>query len=224
MESISTDATETAVRKMLRKLTAKEEVEGIALASVVPGAIGRWDKALRAETGLAPLVIDHTVDLGVRIDYPRPEQIGADRLANAAGGMRRYGAPVVVADFGTALTFDIVSAQGKYVGGIIAPGVPLMFEYLAEKTALLPRIDPGNTRRMIGKSTEEAMRIGARWGYYGMFREILKRLRMRMHAPDLPVCATGGYARWVLENAEETVRIDPHITLFGLGTIFERNA
>lgn len=198
------------------------EIDGAALASVVPDVTDRWARALRCACGHAPLVVDHTRDIGVPITYPRPETIGADRLANACAAAARYGMPVVVADFGTALTFDVVVEKRGYIGGIIAPGLPLMFDYLAEKTALLPHLTPRTVRGAVGRNTEEAMQIGAREGYRGMVRGILDRLHKDL-GPDIPVCATGGYAAWVVRGWRPKIDVIPHLTLEGLARVFELN-
>ncbi len=160
--------------------------------------------------------------LHVRLSYPRPETIGADRLANVCAAAVRYGSPAIIADFGTALTFDVLSKSGCYTGGVIAPGLPLMFDYLAEKTALLPHIAPAPIKRPSGKSTEEAMHIGARNGYRGMVRGILDPLLEKM-GPETTVIATGGYAGWVFRKWNQSVIVDKHLTLYGLATIFSLN-
>jgi len=192
------------------------------IASVKPGVNKRWEKFLRAQGITDFLWVNHLVDLGVPVSYPKPETIGADRLANACEAAADYGTPVVVCDFGTALTFDIVTAKDGYVGGIICPGLPLMFDYLAEKTALLPHIKPVKTAHVVGKSTEEAMRIGAHLGYLGMVKEILAQLRKELghHAK---VCATGGFAKWVFEGWEHPVPVDQQLTLKGLARIAALN-
>ncbi len=211
------------IRAVLRTTLGRSPCDGAILASVVPHQNRSWLPALRALTGRPPMVLTTRLDLGVRVDYPRPTTIGADRLANAAGALVRHGAPVIVADFGTALTFDIVSPAGAYIGGVIAPGLPLMTDYLAERTALLPRVRLTGPTGVVGRSTREAMRIGARVGYRGMVREILNHLRAGLNVPDLKLSATGGYARWALEGSGLPFAIDPDLTLFGLATIFERN-
>ncbi len=119
------------------------------------------------------------------------------------------------------MTFDIISEEIAYIGGIIAPGLPLMFDYLAEKTALLPQLTPDPIKKSVGKSTEEAMRIGAQKGYCGMVRGILDGLHAEIG--DFAVCATGGYARWVLEKCKRDVKIVPDLTLYGLGCIYDLN-
>lgn len=194
----------------------------VVIASVKPGVNKRWEKFLRAQGVTDFLWVNHTVNLGIPVSYPKPETIGADRLANACEAAADYGMPVVVCDFGTALTFDIVTKTEGYVGGIICPGLPLMFDYLAEKTALLPHIKPVKTTHVVGKSTEEAMRIGAHLGYLGMVKEILAQLRKELghHAK---VCATGGFAKWVFEGWDHPVPVDPQLTLKGLARIATLN-
>jgi type III pantothenate kinase len=192
------------------------------IASVKPGVNKRWEKFLRAQGVTDFLWVNHLVNLGVPVSYPKPETIGADRLANACEAAADYGVPVVVCDFGTALTFDIVKKREGYVGGIICPGLPLMFDYLAEKTALLPHIKPVKTTHVVGKSTEEAMRIGAHLGYLGMVKEILARLRKEL-GHGTKVCATGGFAQWVFDGWEHPVPVDPQLTLKGLARIATLN-
>ena len=196
----------------------------MAIASVVPPVNARWKKALKAAGLPAPLFISHALNLGVPVDYPRPENIGADRLANAAAAARLLGAPSVVCDFGTALTFDILDAEKGYTGGIICPGLPLMFDYLAEKTALLPHITPSKTNAVVGRNTKQAMRIGARLGYRGMVREILAALKNDFGVDELPVCCTGGYAGWIFKDWDVRAVVDPKLTLRGVGIIGELNA
>lgn len=192
------------------------------IASVKPGVNKRWEKFLKGQGVTDILWIDHSVNLGVAVSYPHPETIGADRLANACQAFATYGSPVVVCDFGTALTFDIVKENEGYIGGIICPGLPLMFDYLAEKTALLPHVKPTKTTRVIGKSTEEAMRIGAHLGYLGMVKEILAQLKKEL-GRNTKVCATGGFANWVFEGWDHPVPVDPNLTLKGLARIAQLN-
>ncbi len=155
----------------------------------------------------------------ISIDYPKPETIGADRLADAAGAVSRYGAPVLVMDFGTALTAAVVTSDRVWRGGVIAPGFPLMRDYLFERTAKLPRMKIGSGRApKIGRSTEEAMRFGALVGYRGMVREIVSELRKNFKT-DFHLVATGGFAKWVLKDLDLPFVIDPTLTLYGAGLI-----
>ena len=157
---------------------------------------------------------------GISIKYPRPETIGPDRLANAVAVRHRFGVPAVVVDFGTAVTFDIVNARGEYVGGIIAPGLSAMTDYLHEKTALLPRIHIREVRTVIGKSTTEAMLIGAVHGYRGLIRELLIEIKRTLNVRRLPVVATGGYAQLMAAKMPEITAVDPLLTLEGLRLVW----
>ena len=157
------------------------------------------------------------------LDYPEPETIGADRLCDAVGAVTRYGAPVLVMDFGTALTAAVVTKDLRWRGGVIAPGFPLMRDYLFERTAKLPRMELGRgSVPKIGRSTEEAMRFGAIVGYRGMVREIVAQLRKNFNE-DFRLVATGGFAKWVLKDIDVGFTIDPTLTLFGAGEIAARN-
>lgn len=208
-----------SIRSVVAEVVGKRRTGAAVLSSVVPKRRAVWNRVLQ-EAGISSrLFVDHETELGVGIDYPKPAQIGADRLANAAGAARRYGLPVVIADFGTALTFDVILEDRGYVGGVIAPGLPLMFDYLSERTALLPRIQPRKTDAPYGRSTEAAMRIGAQVGYRGIVREILAHLADAPEVGDYTVVATGGHAKWVMEYLDQPVVYDKDLTLFGLGVI-----
>lgn len=208
----------------VRGLIAARPVDAAVIASVVPPVNARWKRALKAAGQPTPLFVSHELALGVPVDYPTPGKIGADRLANAAAAVRLLGAPSVVCDFGTALTFDILDAERGYIGGIICPGLPLMFDYLAEKTALLPHVTPSKTKAVVGRNTRQAMQIGARLGYRGMVREILQALKQDFGVNKLPVCCTGGYAGWIFKDWDVEAVVDPKLTLKGLGFIGELNA
>jgi len=200
-------ASATITERALRVFTRAGRVDGAVLC---------WVYAIE------PLKVSHKLDLGIGISYPEPARIGADRLANACAATALYGVPVIAMDFGTALTFDVVSARREYVGGVIAPGLSLMTDYLAEKTALLPRTSPRLSRRVIGKSTAEAMSIGASIGYRGLVREILGRLVSEV-GRNVKLCATGGCAKVVLKGLGGRIRLDPDLTLRGLGITWELN-
>jgi len=219
------------VTAVLARLTRNRPIAGAMLCSAAPQCNHLWLRELQAVSGRPPSMVHHRLKLGLRIEYPHPASIGADRLANACGAAHRYGSPVIVADFGTALTFDVV-ANDAYMGGIIVPGLPLMTDYLAEKTALLPRLRldryhgiPHNLGAMpvIGKNTRQAMAIGARLGYLGMVREIFTRLQRKFKNQAVRLCATGGYAAWALAESDLPVRLDPDLTLFGIARIYELN-
>src|SRR5206468_729350 len=205
----------------LQKFLGARKLEGAALCSVVPDATPVAVLAVQQICGVDPRELTNKTVRGIGINYPRPETIGPDRLANALAARKLFGAPSVVVDFGTAVTFDVVDRSGKYVGGIIAPGLSAMTDYLHEKTALLPKIEIRETKAIVGKSTEEAMLIGAVHGYRGLIRELLKSLRSELKAPRLPVIATGGYAQLIAAKLEEITAIRPHLTLEGLQIFWE---
>ena len=195
-------------------------LDGLAYVSVVPSRDAKWRKSAK-KFGLKfhQLSYKDLPHASLSLDYPRPETIGADRLADAAGAVSRYGAPVLVMDFGTALTAAIVTDDGVWRGGVIAPGFPLMRDYLFERTAKLPRMALGRGRApKIGRSTEEAMRFGALVGYRGMVREIATTLRNNFKQ-DFKLVATGGFARWALKGLDLPFVIDPTLTLYGAGLL-----
>ena len=195
-------------------------IEGAALCSVVPRATPLVKKFVETTWKLDTLELNTATICGVGIDYPKPHSIGPDRLANAVAARKRFGAPVVVVDFGTAVTFDVVDARGHYVGGIIAPGLAVMTNYLHEKTALLPKIQIRDIHTAIGKSTEEAMLVGAVHGYRGLVRELIAQLKRELRAQKLPVVATGGYAKLIAARLPEIVAVEPGLTLEGLRLVW----
>ena len=205
---------------LLRKRLGGRTVTGAALCSVVP----RVNPAIRkAFKGVPILELNHRTVRIIGVNYPKPQTIGADRLANAAAARHLYGAPSVVVDFGTAVTFDVVDPAGDYVGGIIAPGLAAMTDYLHEKTALLPRIKIRDVKAAIGKSTEQAMLIGAVHGYRGLVRELVAGLRSKFKGRRLPVVATGGYAQLIASGLPEITAVDPNLTLHGLRLAWAAN-
>jgi type III pantothenate kinase len=211
-----------AIKRLAREALAGRAARGAMVASVVTRVDRIWRAALESVIDGPVAFVTHRLRLGVPLCYPKPASIGADRLANACGGADRYGVPLIVADFGTAVTFDIITRRG-YEGGVIAPGLPLVFEYLAEKTAKLPRIREGAARGPWGRSTEQAMRLGARWGYPALVRGILAELRRHPALRAARLVITGGHGRIVARAIEESAVVDPTLTLYGVGRIYELN-
>ena len=194
--------------------------ERLAYVSVVPSADAAWRRFAQS-LGLPLVRVNHALfraASGLKLDYPRPETIGADRLADAAAATDRYGAPVIVCDFGTAFTAAAVTRDRVWRGGVIAPGFPLMRDYLYERTAQLPRMKLGGRCPKIGRSTEEAMRFGALVGYRGMVREIVTTLA-RNFKTNFRLVATGGFAKWVLKDIGMPFAIDQTLTLHGAGLL-----
>jgi type III pantothenate kinase len=190
--------------------------EQVVLSSVVPPAATVIERAL---AGRRILRVSAKINLGVGIDYPRPASIGADRLANAACAAALVEAPVVVVDFGTAVSFDIIARPRTYVGGVIAPGLEAMTDYLHQRTALLPKITLLEPPSAIGKSTRHAMLAGAVYGYRGLVREILAEIRRELKEKRLRVVATGGYAELIAAGLPEIGSVQPNLTLEGLRII-----
>jgi type III pantothenate kinase len=212
-----------AGRELLAKFAARARPEGASLCSVVPRVTPFVVQSVKRLWGLPCLELTPRTLCGVGIDYPRPNTIGPDRLANAVAACRRFGAPAVVVDFGTAVTFDVGDRAGNSVGGIIAPGLAAMTEYLHEKTALLPQIRIREVRSPIGKSTEQAMLVGAVHGYRGLVRELIMELKRELKVRRLPVVATGGYAQLIGSKLPEITAVDPLLTLEGLRLVWQAN-
>ncbi|MCR5413409.1 MAG: type III pantothenate kinase [Kiritimatiellae bacterium] len=203
--------------KAVRELAERYGASGIGYSSVVPKADAKW-RAFARSLDL-PLSAVRPELFPLKLDYPDPSSIGADRLADAAGAVERYGAPALVMDFGTALTAAVVTRDKIWRGGVIAPGFPLMRDYLFERTAKLPRMELGSGRApKIGRSTAEAMRFGAIVGYRGMVREIVAELT-RNFREDFNLVATGGFAKWVLRDLDLPFVVDQTLTLYGTGLL-----
>jgi type III pantothenate kinase len=206
--------------QLVARFVGKARIEGACLCSVVPRATPYATRAVRRRWNVECVELTPRTLKGIGLDYPRPNTIGPDRLANAVAARHRFGAPAVVVDFGTAVTFDVVDRAGNYVGGIIAPGLASMTDYLHEKTALLPRIKIREIETVVGRSTEEAMLIGAVHGYRGLIRELLRELKRELRAKKLPVVATGGYGELMAAKMPEITAVEPLITLEGLRLVW----
>jgi len=206
--------------KQVRDFVGSTKLEGAAICSVVPHVTPRVQSTVYSLWKLRAFELTPRTLCGVGIDYPRPHTIGPDRLANAVAARNHLGAPVVVVDFGTAVTFDVVDTRGNYAGGIIAPGLAAMTDYLHERTALLPRIKIREVKSPIGKSTEHAMLVGAVHGYRGLVRELINELKRELKVKRLPVVATGGYARLIAAKMPEISRVERNLTLEGLRLVW----
>src|SRR6266516_4462543 len=209
-----------AAANRMKRLVGRAALDGAALCSVVPRATPLARRAAKRLWSISTLELTRRTVRGVGIRYPKPGTIGPDRLANAVAVKHHYGAPSVVVDFGTAVTFDVVGARGDYVGGIIAPGLAAMTDYLREKTALLPKIKIREVRSVVGKSTEQAMLIGAVHGYRGLVRGLIAELKRELKTRRLPVVATGGYARLIGAEMAEITAVEPLLTLEGLRLVW----
>lgn len=203
---ISTETIASVLEEQLDKWDA------VYLCSVVPEKAEIIEKSLDSKPFKK---LTHSSDLSIGINYPTPSHIGADRLANAIAAHAFYGSPSIVIDFGTAVTFDIIE-DGYYQGGVIAPGLGAMTDYLANKTALLPKITLAEPESAIGKSTEKAMDIGAVYGYRGLVREIIKELSDELRTKPTVIC-TGGDGKLITDGLPDLIHhYQPSITLEGI--------
>ncbi|MDD4931957.1 MAG: type III pantothenate kinase [Methylacidiphilaceae bacterium] len=202
----------------LLSLAARYPSVPLVLGSVVPSRTSLF----RSVFAKSLFLVHGRAPLGFPLDYPNPAEIGADRLANAAAALHFWHPPVVVVDFGTATNFDIVSASGAFCGGVIAPGLDLMTRYLHERTALLPKVRLAEPNRGFGRSTVEAIRVGAIHGYRGMIHGLLEGIRKELGVNRLTAVATGGHAALVVRGLPEVCGVRPNLTLQGLRILGER--
>ena len=199
-----------------------EQVSGIAVASVVPPLTPVFVQVCRDYLGQTPLVVDSGVRTGVRIRYDDPRQVGADRVVDAAAVQALYGVPACVVDFGTATTFDAISADGDYLGGAIAPGIGIAAQALFERTAKLPRVELTRPPSAIGRNTAHSIQSGLLFGYVGLVEGMVARFEAEL-GPETRVVATGGLAEIIARETEVIHVVDPWLTLHGLRIVYELN-
>jgi type III pantothenate kinase len=202
---------------------SRRDIEAAIVASVVPEANFNLFRLCRTYCHSEPLVVGESgVVVGARALVDRPEEVGADRLVNTVAAHERYGGPVIVVDFGTATTFDVVDGDGNYRGGVIAPGINLSLQALTMAAAKLPSVPIARTAKVIGTSTVVCMQSGIFWGYVGLVEGLVARIRSEFGAP-MRVIATGGLSP-LFDGATSVIEtIDPMLTLWGLRLVFERN-
>jgi type III pantothenate kinase len=202
---------------------APADVTGAVLASVVPQATFALDSLCRRYFAVEPLVVgDESVKLGLKVLTDRPDEVGADRLVNAVAAHARYPGDLILIDFGTATTFDAVTPEGDYRGGIIAPGVNLSVEALFQAAARLPRIGVKQPSRVLGTTTITAMQSGVYWGYVGLIEGLVARLSEELGVRPT-VIATGGLAALFAGATKAIHHIDPDLTLRGLVRVYGLN-
>jgi type III pantothenate kinase len=198
------------------------DIDASIVSSTVPQLRPEWTAMARRYLGHDALVVGPGLKTGMPIRYDNPREIGPDRLVNAVAGFERLGGPCVIVDFGTAVTHDVVSADGEYLGGVIFPGVEISLEALSDRAAALPKIDLVEPRSLIGKSTVDAIRSGMIFGYAAMVDGIVGRLREQLGA-ETKALATGGLAQTVVPFCDSIDVVDDLLTLTGLRLIWERN-
>ncbi len=198
------------------------QVDGAAIASVVPPLTPVFVQLCRDYLGQAPLVVDAGVRTGVRIRYDNPREVGADRVVDAAAVRALYSLPACIVDFGTATTFDAVNAEGDYLGGAIAPGVGIAAQALFERTAKLPRVEITRPPSVIGRNTVHSIQSGLLFGYVSLVEGMVARFRTEL-GPEMQVIATGGLAELIARETAIIDVVDPWLTLHGLRIIYQLN-
>ena len=209
----------------------KASIAGVIMASVVPPLTSTMIDMIRRYFDRDVLVVDAETTIGMPIRYDRPDEVGADRLVNSVAAFERFGrprgGPVVVVDFGTATTFDAISAKGEYLGGVICPGVQISADALFQRAARLPRVDVRKPAALIGRTTVESMQAGLFYGYVALVDGIVDRMRRELESgggSPATCIATGGMAGVIAVETTAIEQIDPDLTLHGLQIVWERNA
>ena len=224
---IKTDAQSTAdeIALIFRGLLADEpQVTGIALCSTVPAVLREMRHMLATYHADVPTVIvEPGTKTGVPVLTDNPKEVGADRIVNTIAAHQVYGGPSIVVDFGTSTNLDVVSAQGEFLGGALAPGIEISLEALAERAAQLRKVELVRPRSAIGKNTVEALQSGALYGFAGQVDGLVRRIEAEI-GPVQAVIATGGLASIVVPESETITHHDPDLTLVGLRLVFEKNS
>ena len=210
------------IQLMAQRGLASEQVSGVAIASVVPALTGVVQEAVEGYLKQEPLVVDAGVKTGVRIRYENPREVGADRVVDCAAVKVKYGGPACVVDFGTATTFDAITAEGDYLGGAIAPGIGIAAEALFSRASKLYRVEIAPPSRAIGTNTAMAMQSGIFFGYVGLVEGLVARFRREL-GDEMKVIATGGLAQKVASETPVIQHVDPWLTLDGLRIVYEMN-
>ncbi len=196
-----------------------DRVDGICLSSTVPALVREYEIFAERWAKAPLLVLGPGVRTGIAIRYDDPREVGPDRIANAVAGKERYGAPCIVVDFGTSTNFDVVSAAGEYVGGVLAPGIEISMEALFARAARLVKVDFVEPPTVIGKTTATALQSGVVYGFAGQVDGIVARIRAELGA-DAPVIATGGLAGLIAPHSKTISKVDPWLTLEGLRLVW----
>jgi type III pantothenate kinase len=196
---------------------------GAVLSSVVPPLTSVLEEAVQRFFGVECMTVGPGIKTGMPILVENPREVGADRIVNAVAGWEKHKAPMIIVDFGTATTFDAVSAKGEYLGGAIAPGVGISMDALFRNAAKLPRVDFSKPARVVGKNTVHSMQAGLFYGYVGLVDGVVERMTREMDAGRVKVMATGGLAPLVSGESRTIELVDEFLTLDGLRLLFERN-
>ncbi len=200
-----------------------KSVSGVVISCVVPPLTPTWIELVRRYLQLEPIVVTSDIQTGIRIAIDQPSQAGADRIVNAVAAKTLYGCPAIVIDFGTSTNFDVVSPEGDYIGGALAPGLMVTHDALVSRAAKLYKVDLVPPPDPIGRNTTHAMQSGIFWGYVGMIDGLIKRLKASLASDTIHIIGTGGLAPRIAEYIPEIGIIAPELTLDGLRIIYELN-
>ena len=198
-----------------------EEIVGAIIASVVPPLTSIYSEMVKQYVQRDPVVVHSDLNVGIQIGCAEPKRVGADRIANAVGAFEKYGGPTVVVDLGTATTFDVITREGVYLGGVIAPGMETSAAQLFHDTAQLPRVEFMKPKGVIGRNTEDSLRAGIFYSTVGQIDEIVRRIQKEL-GQHINVIATGGLAELVAGDTNTIEVVEPFLTLEGLRIIFNR--
>ncbi len=199
------------------------DIDGICISTVVPPLQGVLDDVCKRYFRCKPISVEPGIKTGLSILYDNPREVGADRIVNSVAGINLYGCPLILVDFGTATTFDCISAKAEYLGGVIVPGITISAEALFQRAAKLHRVELIAPKKTIGKDTSSAMRSGLVFGYAELVDGMVRRIKEEIDG-KARVIATGGNAEIIAEHSREIEEVNPLLTLIGLRMIYEKNA
>ncbi len=227
--SLATDIHRTAdeyggvlLNLMEREKVLSSKITGAVLCSVVPPLLPIFLELCRKYLAIKPLIVEAGVKTGMRIRLDNPREVGPDRVVNAVAALNLYGKPLIIIDLGTATTFDVVSKDGDYLGGAIAPGIVIATEALFTRTAALPRIRLSRPEKVIGRSTISAMQSGIIFGYIGLIESMIRRIEEELGC-KAKIIATGGQAHFLAQEIPAIEIINPDLTLIGLRLVYDMN-
>lgn len=211
--------TDEDMKGLFKGFERPPSIDGIIISSVVPKVLPGLERYLQDLFDVRPLVVGRDLKYGIPNLYKYPRQVGSDRLVNAVAARSLYGSPLIIVDFGTATTFDLISKDGKYLGGIIAPGAEVSLSALSRAAALLPEVTIRKPKGLLGRETKESMISGAVYGFSALCDGIVTKLR-KVHGRKIRVVATGGLAKIIITYCKTIDKVDPWLTLKGLRMIY----